>query len=80
MFGLGQSILEHWAKTSGFELLSSEKCWVFKGPFFFTATRPQDVFRFTVRDAEGRIRSGYARCGGFWLGTLTDHIDVRWDS
>ena len=79
MFGLGRSILEHWAKSSGFELLSQESCWFFKGPFFFTATRGQDVFRFTIRDTQGRTRSGYAKCGGFWLGTLTDQIDVRWD-
>jgi len=78
MFGLGRSILEHWAKAGGFELLSQEKCWLLKGPFFF-ATRGQDVFRFTVRDAGGRTRSGYAKCGGFWFGTLSDQIEVRWD-
>ena len=79
MFGLGRSILERWAKAGGYELLSHEKCWFLRGPFFFSSTRSQDVFRFTVRDPEGRVRSGYAKCGGFWFGTLTDRIDIHWD-
>ena len=33
----------------------------------------------TVQDREGRVRSGYVRCGGFLFGLLSDRADVRWD-
>ena len=80
MFGLGQGILDRWAKANGFEVVSQERCWFFKGPFFWTGTRGQEVYRVTVRDGEGRTRSGYVRCGGYWLGVLSEHAEVRWDA
>ena len=79
MFGLGAKILENWAAANGLELLSRENCWFFKGPYFLRSTRGQQVFKFQVKDREGRIRTGYARCGGFWFGTLSDAIDVTWE-
>jgi len=46
---------------------------------WFTGNR-QDVYRVTVRTADGGIRSGYVRCGGFWMGMLSDKVTVEWDS
>lgn len=79
MFGFGERILEGWAAANGYQLLSRENCWFFKGPYFWSATRGQQVFRFTARDSAGLVRGGYAKCGGYWLGTLSDQIDVTWD-
>ena len=75
---LGRSMLERWAQAQGLTLTSVEGCWFFKGPFFF-ATRGQDVFRITARDKDGLVKTGYARCGGYWFGTLSEQVEVRWD-
>lgn len=73
------SMLNGWARANGFTILSQENCWLFKGPFFWTSSKGQEVYRVTVRDSEGRVRSGFVRCGGFWLGLLSDHVEARWD-
>ncbi len=78
-YGRAGSILETWARENDHLILSQENCWFFKGPFFWTSTRGQEVYRVTIRDREGRSRSGYVRCGGAFLGMLSDHVDVRWD-
>ncbi len=75
---LGRSMLDRWAESKGLTLTFVEACWLFKGPFFF-ATRGQAVFRITARDKDGLLKSGYACCGGYWVGTLSDQVDVRWD-
>lgn len=75
----GKSMLETWAHQNGYEILSSEECWFFSGPFFWTSSKGQKVYKVTVSEAEGRIRSGYVRCGSFWLGLWSDRVDARWD-
>lgn len=75
----GQSMLETWAHQNGYELLSREECWFFRGPFFWTSSKGQKVYKVTVSEAEGRVRHGYVRCGSFWLGLWSDNVDVRWD-
>jgi hypothetical protein len=27
----------------------------------------------------GGVRSGWVRCGSWWLGLLSDQVEVRWD-
>jgi len=76
----GASLLDGWARSQGLEILSQEECWFFKGPFFWTSSKGQKIYRVTVRDGEGTTRSGYVRCGGYWMGMLSDNVDVRWDS
>jgi acetamidase/formamidase len=79
-FGRGRSILEKWAAENGYVLISSERRSVWRGPFFITTARGQEVFRITVRDAAGEIRSGYLRVGSFMLGVISDQASVRWDA
>ena len=71
-------MLDVWASENGYEILSRENRQLFRGPYFF-ATRGQEVYRIVARGRDGIERSGYARCGGFWLGTWSRHVDVRWD-
>ncbi len=75
----GTSLLEGWARSHGLQILSQEECWFFKGPFFWTSSKGQKVYRVAVRDREGFERLGYVRCGGYWLGLMSDHVEVRWD-
>lgn len=76
----GASLLDGWAQANGLQILSQEQCWFFKGPFFWTSSKGQKVYRVTVRDGEGFARSGYVRCGGYWLGMMSDNVEVRWDA
>jgi hypothetical protein len=76
----GEQMLEGWCRKAGVVLLSRRHCWILRGPYFWTASKGQVVYKFSVRDKAGRERSGHARCGGYWLGVLTDHVDVTWES
>jgi hypothetical protein len=33
----------------------------------------------TVKDHRGRVRRAWVRCGGWFLGMMSDHMDVEWD-
>jgi len=78
-YGRSSAILQKWADDNGYEILEKELRHFFKGPFFFTASKNQTVYRVTVRDKAGLERSGWVVCGGWWLGMLSDHVKVRWD-
>jgi hypothetical protein len=73
------SILQSWAAGNGFRILSSERCWFWRGPFFLRSGKSQEVYRVTIQDGAGRTRCGYVRCGGFFLGMLSNQADVVWD-
>ena len=78
-FRRSRSIAEEWAQANGFELLEAERRLAFRGPFWWRTSKGQEVFRITVRDARGNVRSGYLRVGGWFLGLLSDQGDVEWD-
>ena len=52
---------------------------VFRGPYFWTSSKGQTVYRVTV-EVRGGVRTGWVRCGGWWLGLLSDQAEVRWDN
>ena len=78
-FSRSRSLLEQWAGRNGFELIETEHRSLARGPFFWTTAKGQTVYRVTVRTPEGTVRRGWVRCGGFFLGLLSDQVDVRWD-
>jgi hypothetical protein len=73
------SVLDQLAQRNGYRLVSQEYRSFFKGPFFWTSSRGQAVYYVTVEDKDGHRRSGWARCGGFFFGLLSDKVEVRWD-
>ena len=74
-----RSVLEYWANENGFQIVHSEYRTLFRGPFFWTTSRGQTIYYVTVRDGRGTERSGWVRCGGWFLGLMTDKAEVRWD-
>ncbi|GAA5495868.1 hypothetical protein Rhal01_02049 [Rubritalea halochordaticola] len=74
-----QTILSNWAADSGVEILSRERRTFFRGPFFWSASKGQEVFYVQVRDRDGSTRSGWVRCGGWLLGLMSNQADVRWE-
>jgi hypothetical protein len=75
-----RSLLQRWAAENDYSILNSEYRYFSKGPFFWTSSKGQTVYYVTVRDHEGNIRTGWVRCGSWWLGLLSDKTEVRWES
>ncbi len=78
-FSRSREVLEQWAEEQGFELLHREYRNLIRGPFFWTTSRGQTVYYVRVRDQQGVERSGSVRCGGWFLGLLTNPAEVRWE-
>ena len=74
-----RSILNKWAATNGYRILSSERRHLRRGRFFLTTARGQEVNRVMVEDSAGTIRRGYVRCGSYFFGMFSDKAEVRWD-
>jgi hypothetical protein len=71
-------LLDVWARARGVELLSSERRWLRRGPYFWSSNG-QEVFHVTVREPSGRVRRAYVRCGNFFVGMLADDVEERWE-
>jgi hypothetical protein len=78
-FHRGQTLLRRWAASSGYRLHDHEVRWLVRGPFFWTTSKAQMVYRVTVEDNTGHLRRGWVRCGSWLGGLLSDRVDVRWD-
>ncbi|HEX8911507.1 MAG TPA: hypothetical protein VF796_04035 [Humisphaera sp.] len=78
--GAGERMLDRWAAANGYTLLSAEHRWLAQGPFWWRTSKNQSVYRISVRDAAGEVRTGWARCGGWFLGMMSDQVDVEWDA
>jgi hypothetical protein len=72
-----RAILQAWAETNGYRILRQQYRFFFTGPFFPTIARGQAVYYVTVRDQGGVIRHCWVRCGSWWLGLLSDKVQVR---
>jgi hypothetical protein len=72
-------ILEQWAEQNGFTIVSTERRLFRRGPFLFKTGDNQEVYYVRITNHEGRQKTGYVRCGSFWLGVLSDKAEVRWD-
>jgi hypothetical protein len=72
------SLLRGWAQENDFELMHSEMRFFQRGAFFWASSKGQTVFYVTVRDRQGQVRSGWVRCGGWWLGLFSHKTEVRW--
>ncbi len=71
-------LLKQWARANGCELVQMSINWFKFSPFVFGSKR-QEVYQIRVRDHRGRERSGWAKCGGYWLGFLVNKVEVIWD-
>lgn len=70
--------LEKWAIERRFELLEAKPCFLLRGPFQWSASRHQAVYRLTILDAHGERFCGWACLGHFsWF--TPDEFRVEWD-
>ena len=78
-YARSRSLLEEWASENGYRILSSEHRHLARGPFFWTTSKGQTVYRVSIEDREGRVRSGWVRCGSWMMGLWSDRVQVKWD-
>jgi hypothetical protein len=78
-FSRSRGLLEKWAADNGFRIIESSYRNLVRGPFFWTTSKGQTVYRVIVEDATGQRRSGWVRCGSWLLGLWSDSVQVRWD-
>jgi hypothetical protein len=78
-FSRSRALLHEWADEHGFRLIDYEYRWLVRGPFFWTTSKSQTVYRVTVEDGRGSIRKGWVRCGTWLAGLWSRQVDVRWD-
>ena len=79
-FSRSRSLLEQWASENGYTILHREYRNLFRGPFFWTSSKTQTVYYVQVRDRDGNVRTGWVRCGSWWLGLMSDKTEVRWEN
>ena len=78
-FSRGRALLDRWAAREGFVLESADYCWFWRGPFWWRSGEGNAVYRVVVRDRDGIVRRGHARCGGLFFGMWSDEVAVVWD-
>lgn len=78
-FSRSREMLEQWAAENGFQLIEARYRWIVRGPFFWTSSKGQTVYRIAVMTREGHRHTGWARCGGWFFGLFTYKVSVIWD-
>jgi hypothetical protein len=75
----GNALVVRWAAANGFRVVSSQYKHFLRGPFGWMSSRGRVIYRITVEDRKGRMRSARVRCGSWWIGMLGNGIEVCWD-
>ena len=78
-FRRANNLLEDWAARNDYRIIHKEYRWFRRGPFFWFTGRGQIVFRIEVADREGLQQNAFVRVGGFFLGMLSNNVEVSWD-
>ena len=72
--------INQWASRNNYNVLKCKICLINIGPSsYFGTSGGQSVFKIEVENHEGKIRTGYARAGGFFFGLLRERVEVKWD-
>lgn len=74
-----KDMVRDWARSNGYRIVSAERRYLRRGPFWWRSSKGQEVFYVVVQDTDGSRHGAYLRCGGFLLGTLSDEVTVEWD-
>jgi hypothetical protein len=79
-FSRSRTLLRRWAIANRYELLQVETRNLRRGPFFQRSSKHQAVCFITVRDQDGRERSGWLCLGDYWTGLFSDKSEVIWEN
>lgn len=78
-FSRSRRLLDQWAAANGYRILESEVRLFFRGPYFMISSNAQTVYRVKVLDRQGNTKSGWVKCGSFFLGVFEDKVEARWE-
>lgn len=76
----GRELVQLWADRQGLVLEECGYRHLARGPFLWTSSKSQAVYRVRVRGRDGAVRRGWVRCGGWISGVFSDEVVVRWDA
>lgn len=65
-------------EREGYTVTRMERRVIRQGPFLWTTTNSQVVYRVLVRDRTGHDRTVWARWGRTWL-PRPDQLELRWE-
>lgn len=71
-------LLQKWADANGYRIVERKRAWM-KGPFFWTGSDGQTVYRVVVDDGSAILRGAWVLCGSSMWGLWSDRTEVRWD-
>lgn len=72
--------IRQWAIRKNYKIIKCKICLINLGPFsYFGTSGGQSVFKIEAVSFDGKIRTGYARAGGFFFGLLRERVEVKWD-
>lgn len=74
-----RTLLQRWASRNGYRIIGADHRSFFRGPFFWTSSKGQTVYRVAVQIGTGAVLRGWVRCGSWCFGLLSDRVEVRWD-
>ena len=71
--------IRKWASENGWDIVHCQRR-KFGSPWMFSNTA-QGIYHVTVLYQEGqpRMRRAWLRCGGWFLGSKTEKVEMRWD-
>jgi|SRR5450432_1675406 hypothetical protein len=80
-YSRSKRVLQKWADSNKFEILHFGTRYFTTGQFkWWQVSNRQHLYFVRVRDAAGRERSGWVRCGSFFGGVIfSDEVEVRWN-
>jgi hypothetical protein len=77
--GIARRMVETWALQNRFHVTTLKRCFYFNDPSFLMRSNVQFVFKISVEDEEGKVRTGWIRCGHWFLGLVRDQVTIFWD-
>jgi len=70
-------LIRLWAEERNCAVLEQRLC-ILRGPFFWSCSRAQQVYRLKLRDSSGGIHEGWVKIGSGWLGIWTANAPLEW--
>ncbi len=76
-----ETLLKEWATKNSYDLIEYELTWIKRGPFFWSSSSGQTVYRVKVFDQNTlSSKKGWVRCGSFWGGLFSSKTEVKWEN
>jgi hypothetical protein len=76
--GRSVDMLTSWAFANDYLLITFERRYFFKGPFFLSFDPGQMVYFVEIQLKNGKVKPAYVKCGHPLFGMLVDEVEIKW--